>query len=98
MRVDLVGRNIQRIETVADEGQIVQPLDRFTVRPDALREAGAEEVVGHAPIRSRKEWEGVVQRSAAWNSGVPSRDREGLAELPADVACDNDRRGPGGGP
>ena len=98
MRVDLVGRDTQGIETVADERQIAQPLQGFSVRPDSLRESGAEEVVRHAPIGCRKKWERGHQRSAAWNARVASGNREGLVELPANVAGNDDRRGAGGRP
>ena len=98
MRIDLVCRDTQGIETVADERQIIQPLHGFSVRPDSLSEPGAEEVVRHAPVGCRKKWERGNQRSAAWNARVTSGDREGLVELPANVAGDDDRRGPGGRP
>ena len=98
MRIDLVCRDTQRIETVADEGQIIQPLHRFSARPDSLGEAGAEEVVSHAPVGCRKKRERVHQRSTAWNAGVTSSDGEGLVERPANVAGHDDRSGPGGRP
>ena len=50
MRIDLVGRDTQGIETVADEGQVIQALGGFSVRPDSLGEPGTEEVVRHAPV------------------------------------------------
>ena len=98
MRVDLVGRDIQGVETVADERQIAEPLHGFSVRPDSLGEPWAEEVVRHAPIRCREKRERVDQRSAAGNAGVASGNRERLVELPANVAGDDNRRGAGGRP
>ena len=98
MRIDLVGRDIQGIETVADERQVIQPLRQVSVRPGALRESRAEEVVGHAPVGCRKKRERVHQRSAARNARVACHDGDGLVELPANVAGNNNRRGPGGRP
>ena len=98
MRIDLVCRDTQGIETVADERQVIQPLHGFSVRPDSLSETWAEEVVSHAPIGCREKRERGHQRSAAWNARVTSGDREGLVELPANVAGYDDRCGPGGRP
>src|SRR6187399_653327 len=98
MWIDLVGRDAQGVEAVANERQIAQPLRGLSVRPDALSEPGPEEVVGHAPVGRREEREGGNQRSAAWNPGVAAGEREGLVELPADVAGDDDRRRTSGRP
>src|SRR4029078_12780104 len=95
MRIDLVCRDAQRVETVADERQIAQPLCGLSVRPDALREPGPEEVVVLPPVGGREERERGHQESAAWHSGVAAGDRESLVELPADIAGDDDRRGSG---
>src|SRR6478672_848096 len=94
MRIDLRGRDIQGIETVADERQVIQPLHRFSVRPDALGEPGTEEVVRHAPVDCTKKWERVNQRSAAWNAGVTSSEAKALVESPPYVAGYDDRRSP----
>ena len=98
MRVDLVGGDVQGIETVADERQIVQPLYRLSVRPDSLGEARAEEVVRHAPVGCREERKCVHKRSAARYAGVTSGQRERLVEHPADIAGDDDRGRAGGRP
>ena len=90
MGVDLVSRDTQRIETVAHERQIVQPLHGFPERPDSLGEARAEEIVRHAPIDAGKKWERVDERSAAGSTVVPADDREGLVESPANVPGDDD--------
>jgi hypothetical protein len=90
--------NAQGIEPVAHERQIVQPVREFAVGPGSLREPGAEEVVGHAPVGRREERERVDQRAGAWHAGVAAGNRQGIIESPADVAGDNDRSGPGGGP
>src|SRR5688572_22508528 len=95
MRIDLACRDIQGIEAVADEHEIIQPLPKFSVRPHSLGEAGAEEVVRHAPVNGRKEWERGNQRPGAGNARVTSGEGQGLAELPADVPGHDDRSGPG---
>ena len=61
MRVDLVCRDIQGIETVADEHQVTQSLHGFSVRPDALGESWAEVIVRHASVNGRIEREGGHQ-------------------------------------
>ena len=94
MSIDLVGRDIQGIETVANEGQVIHPRHRFSARPDSLSEPGTEEVVRHAPVGGREEGERVHERSAAWNASVASGNRDGLVERPADVAGNDDRSGP----
>jgi hypothetical protein len=98
VRVDLACRDTQGIETVADKRQVIQPLDGFSVGPGSLSETGSEEVVSHASIGRRKKWERVQQRSVAWDASAACGDREGLVELPPDVAGDDDRSGTRGRP
>src|SRR5262245_6654083 len=98
MRIDLICRDIQGIETVADERQIIQPRQEFSVRPHSLSESRAEEVVRHAPVGSRKKWKRVDQRSTARDASVTSGNREGLVKLPANIAGNDNRSGPGGRP
>src|SRR4051812_26098616 len=98
MRVDLISRNAQGIQTVAEEGLVIQALHRLSGRPYSLSEAGTEEVVSHAPIGRREERERVHQRAAAWNTGVARGNGESLVEHPADIAGHDDRSGPGGRP
>ncbi len=85
MRIDLVCRDTQRIETVADERQIIQPLRGFSVRPDSLGETRPEEVIRHAPVGCRKKRKRVHQRSAAWDARIASGNRDGFVELPANM-------------
>src|SRR4051794_32669612 len=92
MRVDLVGGDAEGVQTVADKPLVIQPVGELAGRPGALGEPGAKEVVSHAPIGRGKERDRVHQRSAAWYAGVTGGNRERLAELPADVAG-NDNRG-----
>ena len=61
MRIDFGCRDIEGIEAVAEEHQIIQPLHRFSAGPDSLSEAGTKEVISHAPVACRKEWERVNQ-------------------------------------
>src|SRR5262249_2038291 len=98
IRINLGCRNIQRIQTVTDERQIIQPLDGLATPPDPLGEGGAEEVVRQGPVGRREKRESIDQRPAARNTRVTSGEREPLVELPADVPGDDDRGGPGGRP
>ena len=85
MRIDLVCRNAQGIQTVADKRQVVHPVAELPVRPHALRKGGPEKVVRHAAVGRGEERERVHERTAAWHAGIAARNRQRLAELPADV-------------
>src|SRR4030095_10131076 len=91
IRIDLVGRDVQRVETVADERQVIQTLHGFSARPGSLSETGAEEVVRHAPVGRLEKRERGDQRSAARNARVPSGQSEALVESPANVSGNDDR-------
>src|SRR5262245_56532867 len=69
----------------------MQVLRNLSVRPNPLREGGAEEVIRHGAIGGGKKRESVNERAAAGNAGVTSGEGQFLAELPTDISGYHDR-------